>query len=175
MAVCHHHAPAIMPFCHRRQAGRAGVSSRRTMGEEAPFWDQHDEFGDTNLLVVKPEEGQSLARALGKHSVVMMNRHGATVVGGRLKEWCARNLHVPERGLSVARMTSANRSRSSRRDQARRLAQPVAERRDADMGILEYAPRRRAAPCPPRRAKAARRKATAARRAGAENIAGDAR
>jgi len=27
------------------------------------------EFGDTNLLVVKPEEGASLARALGKHAV----------------------------------------------------------------------------------------------------------
>jgi ribulose-5-phosphate 4-epimerase/fuculose-1-phosphate aldolase len=29
MAVCHHHAPAVMPFCHRRQADRAGLSSRR--------------------------------------------------------------------------------------------------------------------------------------------------
>ena len=27
------------------------------IGDEAPFWDQRDEFGDTNLLVVKPEEG----------------------------------------------------------------------------------------------------------------------
>ena len=34
-------------------------------GIKPPFWDQHDEFGDTNMLVVKPEEGASLARALG--------------------------------------------------------------------------------------------------------------
>ena len=27
------------------------------VGEDIPFWDQRDEFGDTNLLVVKPEEG----------------------------------------------------------------------------------------------------------------------
>ena len=26
MAVCHHHAPAVMPFRHRRQTDRAGVS-----------------------------------------------------------------------------------------------------------------------------------------------------
>jgi HCOMODA/2-hydroxy-3-carboxy-muconic semialdehyde decarboxylase len=64
------------------------------MGEEAPFWDQHDEFGDTNLLVVKPEEGRSLARALGKHSAVMMNRHCATVVGGSLKELVSRAIFM---------------------------------------------------------------------------------
>ena len=52
------------------------------MGLSAPFWDSRDEFGDTNLLVVKPEEGASLARALGKHAMVVMRRHGATVVGG---------------------------------------------------------------------------------------------
>ena len=38
------------------------------MGEDMPFWDQYDEFGDTNLLVVKQEEGHSLARALGEHN-----------------------------------------------------------------------------------------------------------
>ena len=59
-----------------------------------PFWDQHDEFGDTNLLVVKPEEGRSLARALGPHSAVLMNRHGATVVGGGLKELVSRSIFM---------------------------------------------------------------------------------
>ena len=64
------------------------------MGEEMPFWDQHDEFGDTNLLVVKPEEGRSLARAFGDHSAVLMNRHGATVVGGGLKELVSRAIFM---------------------------------------------------------------------------------
>jgi HCOMODA/2-hydroxy-3-carboxy-muconic semialdehyde decarboxylase len=32
-----------------------------------PFWDSRDEFGDTNLIVAKAEEGASLARALGSH------------------------------------------------------------------------------------------------------------
>jgi len=96
MAVCHNHAPALMPFC---VAGKPIVPISHvgaTMGEQAPFWDQHDEFGDTNLLVVKPEEGQSLARALGKHSVVLMRRHGATVVGGSLKELVARSIFLCE-------------------------------------------------------------------------------
>jgi ribulose-5-phosphate 4-epimerase/fuculose-1-phosphate aldolase len=94
MAVCHHHAPAVMPFCvagvpivpvfHLGAAGGATV----------PFWNQHDEFGDTNLLVAKPEEGRSLARALGAHAAVLMNNHGATVVGKDLRELVARSIFM---------------------------------------------------------------------------------
>ena len=62
------------------------------MGETVPFWDQRDDFGDSNLLVVKPEEGRSLARALGAHSVVLMRRHGATVVGGNVRELVFRSI-----------------------------------------------------------------------------------
>jgi ribulose-5-phosphate 4-epimerase/fuculose-1-phosphate aldolase len=94
MAVCHHHAPAIMPFAIAGVQIVPVFHLGAAMGEEAPFWDQHDEFGDTNLLVVKPEEGRSLARALGTHLVVMMNRHGATVVGGGLKELVSRSIFM---------------------------------------------------------------------------------
>ena len=64
------------------------------IGDETPMWDQRDEFGDTNLLVVKPEEGRSLARALGKHSAVLMLRHGATVVGHSLKDLVLRSIFI---------------------------------------------------------------------------------
>src|SRR6202140_5128270 len=94
MAVCHHHAAAVLPFCiagvpivpvfHLGAAGGASI----------PFWEQHDEFGDTNLLVAKPEEGHSLARALGSHAAVLMNHHGATVVGGALRELVSRSLFL---------------------------------------------------------------------------------
>jgi HCOMODA/2-hydroxy-3-carboxy-muconic semialdehyde decarboxylase len=94
MAVCHHHAPAVMPFCIAGKPIVPVFHLGAAMGEDAPFWDQHDEFGDTNLLVVKQEEGHSLARTLGQHSVVLMNRHGATVVGGALKELVSRSIFV---------------------------------------------------------------------------------
>jgi ribulose-5-phosphate 4-epimerase/fuculose-1-phosphate aldolase len=94
MAVCHHHAPAVMPFAIAGVPIVPVFHLGAAMGEEAPFWDQHDEFGDTNLLVVKPEEGRSLAKALGTHSAVMMNRHGATVVGGGLKELVSRSIFM---------------------------------------------------------------------------------
>ncbi len=94
MAVCHHHAPAVMPFCIAGKPIMPVFHLGAAMGEEAPFWDQHHEFGDTNLLVVKQEEGHSLARTLGQHSVVLMNRHGATVVGGGLKELVSRAIFM---------------------------------------------------------------------------------
>jgi HCOMODA/2-hydroxy-3-carboxy-muconic semialdehyde decarboxylase len=92
MAVCHHHAPAVMPFCASGKPIVPVFHVGAVIGEQTPFWDQHDEFGDTNLLVVKEEEGHSLARALGRHSVVLMRRHGATVVGASLKELVSRSI-----------------------------------------------------------------------------------
>ena len=94
MAVCHNHAAALMPFCIAGKPIVPVFHVGATMGELAPFWDQHDEFGDTNLLVVKQEEGHSLARALGRHWVVLMRRHGATVAGSSLKELVARSIHL---------------------------------------------------------------------------------
>jgi ribulose-5-phosphate 4-epimerase/fuculose-1-phosphate aldolase len=92
-AVVHHHAPSIMPFVI------AGVDLvpvfhlGATMGAKAPFWDSRDEFGDTSLLVIKPEEGRSLARALGRHAMVLMRRHGATVAGDNLHQVVFRSIY----------------------------------------------------------------------------------
>ena len=50
------------------------------IGEKVPFWDSRDEFGDTNLLVLKPEEGRSLAKALGPNWLgAHAAAHGVTV------------------------------------------------------------------------------------------------
>ena len=92
-AVCHHHAPSIMPFAISGMPLVPVFHLGASMGASAPVWDSRDEFGDTNLLVVKPEEGASLARALGVASIVVMRRHGATVVGGSLRELVFRTIY----------------------------------------------------------------------------------
>ena len=94
MAVCHHHAPAVMPFCIAGLPIIAVFQLGAAAGEKVPFWNQRDEFGDTNLLVVKPEEGRSLARALGQQHAVLMNHHGATVVGGDPRELVSRSIFM---------------------------------------------------------------------------------
>ena len=86
--------PAVLPFCIAGKPIKPVFHLGAVIGDETPMWDQHDEFGDTNLLVVKPEEGRSLARALGKHSVVLMLRHGATVVGDALKDLVLRSIFI---------------------------------------------------------------------------------
>ena len=93
IAVCHHHSAAIMPFAISGEAMVPVFHLGAAMGPVVPFWDSRDDFGDTNLLVVKPEEGASLARALGKHSMVLMRRHGATVVGASLRELVFRSIY----------------------------------------------------------------------------------
>jgi ribulose-5-phosphate 4-epimerase/fuculose-1-phosphate aldolase len=91
-AVCHHHSRAVMPFCISGVPLQPVDHLGATMGAVIPFWDQRDEFGDTDLIVAKPEEGQSLARALGPHWVVLMRRHGATVAGISVEEMVFRSV-----------------------------------------------------------------------------------
>jgi ribulose-5-phosphate 4-epimerase/fuculose-1-phosphate aldolase len=84
-AVCHHHAHAVLPYAISGRAIVPVFHLGAVIGQ-VQFWDQRDEFGDTNMLVVKPAEGASLARALGPHWMVLMRRHGATVAGTSLRD-----------------------------------------------------------------------------------------
>ena len=59
-----------------------------------PLWDSRDDFGDTSLLVTKPEEGRSLAKALGPYWLVLMRRHGASVAGRNLIELTFRTIYT---------------------------------------------------------------------------------
>jgi ribulose-5-phosphate 4-epimerase/fuculose-1-phosphate aldolase len=92
MAIVHHHSPAILPFCltDLKLVPIMGLGS--VMGEEVPSWDSADEFGDTPMVLTTIEHGASLARALGPHAMVLMRRHGATVVGASLKEVVFRSI-----------------------------------------------------------------------------------
>ena len=92
-AVCHHHSHAVLPFCVTGVALEPVFHMGPVMGQVVPFWDSRDEFGHTDLLVVKPEEGHSLARALGPHWMVLMRRHGATVAGRSLRELVFRTVY----------------------------------------------------------------------------------
>ncbi len=91
-AVCHHHSPAVLPFCITGVPLAPVNGLGATMGGEVPFWDSRDEFGDTPMVVTTQAQGQSLARALGPHAMVLMRRHGATVAGASLQETVFRTI-----------------------------------------------------------------------------------
>jgi HCOMODA/2-hydroxy-3-carboxy-muconic semialdehyde decarboxylase len=92
--VCHHHAPSILPFCISGTELKPVYHLGATLGEKVPFWDARDDFGDTTLIVATPEEGASLARALGANWIVLMRRHGATVAGRTLEELTFRTIYT---------------------------------------------------------------------------------
>jgi ribulose-5-phosphate 4-epimerase/fuculose-1-phosphate aldolase len=86
MSVCHHHSPSFLPLIATRTDYVPITHMGAVGGIKPPWWDQRNEFGDTNMLVAKPEEGASLARALGRHWLVLMNRHGVTVAGVSVRD-----------------------------------------------------------------------------------------
>jgi ribulose-5-phosphate 4-epimerase/fuculose-1-phosphate aldolase len=112
MAVCHHHSPAFMPLLATGTDYVPIFHLGAVGGIKPPFWDQQDEFGDTNMLVVKPAEGASLARALGKHDMVLMRRHGVTAVGASVKlcvfrsVFSAKNAEFQVRAMSIGKISS---------------------------------------------------------------------
>jgi ribulose-5-phosphate 4-epimerase/fuculose-1-phosphate aldolase len=93
-AVVHHHAPAILPFCVTDEKLVPIMGLGATMGLIVPMWDSQDEFGDTPMVLTTREQGASLARTLGPHAMVLMRRHGATVVGSSLQEAVFRSIHT---------------------------------------------------------------------------------
>ena len=106
-SVCHHHCPAFMPLLATGTDYVPVFHLGAVGGIKPPYWDQHDEFGDTNMLVIKPEEGASLARALGRHWMVLMRRHGVTVAGTSVRDcvfrsvYSARNAEYQVRALMI--------------------------------------------------------------------------
>jgi ribulose-5-phosphate 4-epimerase/fuculose-1-phosphate aldolase len=113
-AVCHHHSASVLPFCVTGIALEPVFHMGPVMGQEVPFWDSRDDFGDTDLMVVKPEEGRSLAKTLGLNWMVLMRRHGATVAGRTLRELVFRtvyssfNAEIQLRAMMVGKIGTLN-------------------------------------------------------------------
>jgi HCOMODA/2-hydroxy-3-carboxy-muconic semialdehyde decarboxylase len=129
LAICHHHARAVMPFCISGIALQPVDHLGATMGGKVPFWDQHDEFGDTNLIVARSEEGRSLARSLGPYWVVLMRCHGATVAGTSVEETVFRSIFFLPQCQDAARGPIA------------RWHQPVDRGRNREAGAFNLEPR----------------------------------
>src|SRR5712671_3447660 len=92
MSVCHHHAPAMMPYAISRAAMVPVYHLGASMGARVPYWDSRDDFGSTALVLVRPEEGRSLAKALGAGWTILMGRHGATAAGTSIRETVFRTI-----------------------------------------------------------------------------------
>ncbi len=166
-SVCHHHAPAFMPLLATGTDYVPVFHLGAVGGIKPPFWDQHDEFGDTNMLVIKPEEGASLARALGSHWMVLMKRHGVTVAGTSVRDcvfrsiYSTRNADVPGAGHDHRH---GHRFPDARRNELGGLDQRHDHRAGALVGVLVDAGRKDQWLCrrPARRRRAAQAQSASA-------------
>jgi HCOMODA/2-hydroxy-3-carboxy-muconic semialdehyde decarboxylase len=85
MAVCHNHAPSVIPFSVTEVPLRPIAHLAAPIGAEIPLWDIADEFGETDMLVRDMEQGRSLARILGDRRVALMRGHGSVVAGPNVR------------------------------------------------------------------------------------------
>lgn len=93
-AVVHTHAPSLIPFGVSQTPLRPLYHMCGFLEPSVPVFDIKRKHGMTNMLVTDMGRGQDLAAALGNSAVVLMRGHGATVVGGSLKEAVFRSVYT---------------------------------------------------------------------------------
>ncbi|TPG57170.1 class II aldolase/adducin family protein [Roseomonas nepalensis] len=77
-ATVHHHSPAVLPYTVVDDVPlRPVFHMASVLGGPVPVWDSRDEFGDTNMLIDDVPKADSLARALGGGTSVLLRNHGA--------------------------------------------------------------------------------------------------
>jgi ribulose-5-phosphate 4-epimerase/fuculose-1-phosphate aldolase len=87
-AVVHSHSRAVVPFSVLASVPlRAMWHVGGFLGTECPVFEIREVAGDaTDLLIRDAALGAALARALDRHSVVLMRGHGCTVVGSDVRQ-----------------------------------------------------------------------------------------
>ena len=93
-AVAHFHSPMVIVLTMVGKGVRPfpGSSSTRPFMDGTPIFDELPPNMDT--LITTREQGESLARRLGKNAAVLLQGHGAVVVGSSLQETCLRSSNL---------------------------------------------------------------------------------
>jgi ribulose-5-phosphate 4-epimerase/fuculose-1-phosphate aldolase len=81
----HHHAYSVLPFTITDVPLRPVLHAASVIGAEIPVWDIRDEYGDTDMLVRRIEQGRNLAETLADNTCLLMRGHGAVVVGADIQ------------------------------------------------------------------------------------------
>jgi ribulose-5-phosphate 4-epimerase/fuculose-1-phosphate aldolase len=86
MAVIHCHAPQLIPFGATTVPLRPIFHMSGFLGAGAPVFEIRDAGGMTDMLIRTPHLGKALAVSLADKAVVLMRGHGATMVGGSIRQ-----------------------------------------------------------------------------------------
>jgi ribulose-5-phosphate 4-epimerase/fuculose-1-phosphate aldolase len=81
-AVVHSHAPAVVPFAASSVKLMPVYHMSSFLRAGAPVFEIRERFGTaTDMLIRTGDQGEALAEALGRESVVLMRGHGYCAVG----------------------------------------------------------------------------------------------
>ena len=93
-AVCHNHAPSLIPFGVTGVPLRPIFQSAAFMVEGVPVFEIRDAAGMTDMLIKDPTLGRALAQTLSNKNALLMRGHGAVVVGPSLPLVVRRAIHM---------------------------------------------------------------------------------
>ncbi|MGG1662077.1 class II aldolase/adducin family protein [Brevibacillus sp. NRS-1366] len=83
-AICHHHAPQLLPFTTTGIELKPVVHMGYMFYEGVPLYDDYDV--SDGMLITGPKEGERVARTLGNKRALLMRGHGVIVVGSSIEE-----------------------------------------------------------------------------------------
>ncbi len=93
-AVIHCHAPQLIPFGATKKPLRPIYHMSGFLGAGAPIFEIRDAGGLTDMLIRTPDLGKALAASLDDKPLVLMRGHGATMVGGSIKQVVYRAIYA---------------------------------------------------------------------------------
>jgi ribulose-5-phosphate 4-epimerase/fuculose-1-phosphate aldolase len=94
IAVIHCHAPQLIPFGATAAQLRPIWHMSGFLGAGAPVFEIRDAGGMTDMLIRTPRLGKALADTLSDKPLVLMRGHGATMVGGSIKQVVYRSIYA---------------------------------------------------------------------------------
>ena len=93
-AVVHSHSPTVIPFSVTGEPLKALSHIASFLVDEPPVWEIRDVGITQGLLVTNNEQGNSLAKTLGKKPVALMRGHGNIVVAPDIRRAVHRALYT---------------------------------------------------------------------------------
>ena len=94
VAVIHCHAPQLIPFGVTKAKLLPIFHMSGFLGTGAPVFEIRDAGGMTDMLIRTPLLGEALAISLADKPIVLMRGHGATMVGGSIKQVVYRAIYA---------------------------------------------------------------------------------
>ena len=93
-AICHTHAPSVIPFSVTNIPLRPMYHRAAFVGLGVPVFEIRDAAGITDMLIRDSALGHALARSIADKAAVLMRGHGATVVGPSIPRLVGRSIFL---------------------------------------------------------------------------------